>query len=69
MKIPDRYFVRWIACASSAPLLVVAILGMTLGAAAQSTQKTSIWPQLKNAAKQAQQQKTQQKTGQPQGQR
>jgi hypothetical protein len=60
-------------------LFLVAILGMTLGASAQSAQK-SVWQQLKDAAKQAQQQQkaqqqqqqqqqTQPQTGQPQAQR
>src|SRR5882724_6057041 len=52
-------------------LVIVAIVVTTLGAAAQSAQKPSVWQQIKDAANQAQQQKkTQQQTGQQQpGQR
>src|SRR5882724_3007285 len=52
-------------------LVIVAIVGTTMGAAAQSAQKPSVWQQIKDAANQAQQQKkTQQQTGQQQpGQR
>ena len=53
-------------------LIIVAVLGTTLGAAAQSAQKPSVWQQIKDAAKaeqqKAQQQKAQQ-TGQQPGQR
>jgi hypothetical protein len=72
MKILARYFVRWMARAPSAPLLVVAILGMTLGtASAQTPKKESVWERMKKAAQQAAQQgQPQQKPGQqPEGQR
>jgi hypothetical protein len=55
--------------AKAIALVSAAILGTTLGAAAQSAQKSSVWQQIKDAANQAQPPKKTQQPAQQPGQR
>jgi len=55
--------------AKAIALVIAAILGTTLGAAAQSAQKPSVWRQIKDAANQGQQPRKAQQPAQQPGQR